>query len=202
MNRIHIDLERTLSDIDRNIFGGFAEHMGRCIYGGIYDPGSPLADARGLLERGVHALEPGLELQVGEGEGHCALDQYHAVEPVDAAFGKEFFYRADGRIAEHDPGHPEEIGRYGVGHGEKPGEGAASADVGARDKPGHQTSGDAGDERHGQAERGHVDVACSHRPVLEQRAQDLSLIHISEPTRLLSISYAVFCLKKKKNHIP
>ena len=26
---------------------------------------------------------------------------------------------------------------------------------------------------------------------------DLSLIHISEPTRLLSISYAVFCLKKK-----
>eukprot|EP00658_Telonema_sp_P-2_P063359 TRINITY_DN52096_c0_g1_i1.p1 TRINITY_DN52096_c0_g1~~TRINITY_DN52096_c0_g1_i1.p1 ORF type:complete len:255 (+),score=109.34 TRINITY_DN52096_c0_g1_i1:119-883(+) len=28
---------------------------------------------------------------------------------------------------------------------------------------------------------------------------ELSLIHISEPTRLLSISYAVFCLKKKKN---
>eukprot|EP00658_Telonema_sp_P-2_P012011 TRINITY_DN14585_c0_g1_i12.p1 TRINITY_DN14585_c0_g1~~TRINITY_DN14585_c0_g1_i12.p1 ORF type:complete len:111 (+),score=12.95 TRINITY_DN14585_c0_g1_i12:453-785(+) len=28
--------------------------------------------------------------------------------------------------------------------------------------------------------------------------QYLSLIHISEPTRLLSISYAVFCLKKKK----
>ena len=26
---------------------------------------------------------------------------------------------------------------------------------------------------------------------------NLSLIHISEPTRLLSISYAVFCLKKK-----
>ena len=31
------------------------------------------------------------------------------------------------------------------------------------------------------------------------REQGLSLIHISEPTRLLSISYAVFCLKKKKN---
>src|SRR5678815_2832236 len=29
----------------------------------------------------------------------------------------------------------------------------------------------------------------------------LSLIHISEPTRLLSISYAVFCLKKKKRKI-
>eukprot|EP00658_Telonema_sp_P-2_P057029 TRINITY_DN45495_c0_g1_i1.p1 TRINITY_DN45495_c0_g1~~TRINITY_DN45495_c0_g1_i1.p1 ORF type:complete len:429 (+),score=118.74 TRINITY_DN45495_c0_g1_i1:154-1440(+) len=30
------------------------------------------------------------------------------------------------------------------------------------------------------------------------RDWELSLIHISEPTRLLSISYAVFCLKKKK----
>src|SRR5678815_5971480 len=29
----------------------------------------------------------------------------------------------------------------------------------------------------------------------------LSLIHISEPTRLLSISYADFCLKKKKKKI-
>src|SRR5678816_1947471 len=31
-----------------------------------------------------------------------------------------------------------------------------------------------------------------------RKVYDLSLIHISEPTRLLSISYAVFCLKKKK----
>eukprot|EP00658_Telonema_sp_P-2_P015453 TRINITY_DN15941_c0_g1_i3.p1 TRINITY_DN15941_c0_g1~~TRINITY_DN15941_c0_g1_i3.p1 ORF type:complete len:113 (+),score=24.66 TRINITY_DN15941_c0_g1_i3:105-443(+) len=31
----------------------------------------------------------------------------------------------------------------------------------------------------------------------EATEDDLSLIHISEPTRLLSISYAVFCLKKK-----
>src|SRR5678816_4009337 len=33
---------------------------------------------------------------------------------------------------------------------------------------------------------------------LSERCIYLSLIHISEPTRLLSISYAVFCLKKKK----
>src|SRR5665213_3760288 len=30
--------------------------------------------------------------------------------------------------------------------------------------------------------------------------QALSLIHISEPTRQAEISYAVFCLKKKKNN--
>ena len=32
---------------------------------------------------------------------------------------------------------------------------------------------------------------------VEGMARQLSLIHISEPTRLLSNSYAVFCLKKK-----
>ena len=32
--------------------------------------------------------------------------------------------------------------------------------------------------------------------------QYLSLIHISEPTRRTPISYAVFCLKKKKNREP
>src|SRR5678815_3952979 len=37
--------------------------------------------------------------------------------------------------------------------------------------------------------------------ILDLMIHDLSLIHISEPTRLLSISYAVFCLKKKKKQI-
>ena len=32
----------------------------------------------------------------------------------------------------------------------------------------------------------------------ERASQWLSLIHISEPTRQAEISYAVFCLKKKK----
>ncbi len=48
MNRIKLDLDRTLGDIDRNVFGGFVEHLGRCVYGGIYDPESPLADEAGL----------------------------------------------------------------------------------------------------------------------------------------------------------
>ena len=39
-----------------------------------------------------------------------------------------------------------------------------------------------------------IEIECI---VPTHTAQYLSLIHISEPTRLLSISYAVFCLKKK-----
>jgi alpha-L-arabinofuranosidase len=32
--------------VDRRIFGQFIEHLGRCIYGGIFDEGSPRSDAR------------------------------------------------------------------------------------------------------------------------------------------------------------
>ena len=39
-------------------------------------------------------------------------------------------------------------------------------------------------------------TACSTFNEINEKAKGLSLIHISEPTRLLSISYAVFCLKK------
>lgn len=48
MNVIKIDLDRRLGSINHNLFGGFAEHLGRCIYGGIYEPGSPLADEDGM----------------------------------------------------------------------------------------------------------------------------------------------------------
>jgi alpha-L-arabinofuranosidase len=56
VNRITIDPERIIGTIDRNIFGGFAEHLGRCIYGGIYEPGSPLADKQGFRKDVLEAL--------------------------------------------------------------------------------------------------------------------------------------------------
>jgi alpha-N-arabinofuranosidase len=45
--RIKIDIDRTIGEIHPHVFGNFAEHLGRMIYGGIYDEGSPLADADG-----------------------------------------------------------------------------------------------------------------------------------------------------------
>ncbi|MDQ3441017.1 MAG: alpha-N-arabinofuranosidase [Planctomycetota bacterium] len=45
--QITIDTNRTIGEISPLLFGGFAEHMGRCIYEGIYDPASPHADERG-----------------------------------------------------------------------------------------------------------------------------------------------------------
>jgi len=34
---ISIDLARKTGSIDRKIYGGFVEHLGRCIYAGIYE---------------------------------------------------------------------------------------------------------------------------------------------------------------------
>ena len=45
---VRIDPERRTGEIDPRIYGFFIEHLGRCIYGGIFDPGSPLADERGF----------------------------------------------------------------------------------------------------------------------------------------------------------
>lgn len=56
MNQIRLDLDRRLGSIDRNIFGGFIEHLGRVIYGGIYCPGSSLADESGLRLDVIAAL--------------------------------------------------------------------------------------------------------------------------------------------------
>jgi alpha-N-arabinofuranosidase len=56
MNTIKIDLARRLGPVNHNLFGGFAEHLGRCIYGGIYDPGSPLADEDGRRTDVLDAL--------------------------------------------------------------------------------------------------------------------------------------------------
>ena len=36
------------SELDRRLLGAFLEHLGRAIYTGVYEPGSPLADAKGF----------------------------------------------------------------------------------------------------------------------------------------------------------
>ena len=43
--------------IDRRIFGGFVEHLGRHIYDGIYEPGHPSADADGFRQDVVELVK-------------------------------------------------------------------------------------------------------------------------------------------------
>ena len=46
--RIKIDTDRQVGEISPLIYGNFTEHLGRCIYGGLYEPGSQLADEQGF----------------------------------------------------------------------------------------------------------------------------------------------------------
>ena len=55
-SHIYIDTKRVISAISPLLFSGFAEHMGRCVYEGIYDPASPHADENGLRKDVLEAL--------------------------------------------------------------------------------------------------------------------------------------------------
>ena len=46
--RVAIRRSRDRADFDRRLLGSFLEHLGRAIYTGVYEPGSPLADAKGF----------------------------------------------------------------------------------------------------------------------------------------------------------
>ncbi|MDB5247015.1 MAG: alpha-N-arabinofuranosidase [Segetibacter sp.] len=46
--RIKIDLDRTIAEVSPLIYGNFVEHLGRCVYGGIYEPGNKLSDKSGF----------------------------------------------------------------------------------------------------------------------------------------------------------
>src|SRR6266508_6855821 len=38
----------TVAPVPRRLFGSFVEHLGRCVYDGIYEPGHPSADEDGF----------------------------------------------------------------------------------------------------------------------------------------------------------
>ena len=46
--RITLDQELVRSNVDDRLFGSFIEHLGRAVYGGIYEPGHPSADEDGF----------------------------------------------------------------------------------------------------------------------------------------------------------
>jgi alpha-N-arabinofuranosidase len=76
VTRIAIDPGRVLGQVDRNVFGGFVEHLGRCIYGGLYEEGSPLSDDRGFRKDVLNLLRE-LRLGVLRWPGGNFVSNYH-----------------------------------------------------------------------------------------------------------------------------
>ena len=46
--KVTLDREFQIGKVDERLFGSFVEHLGRCVYGGIYEPGHPKADEKGF----------------------------------------------------------------------------------------------------------------------------------------------------------
>jgi alpha-N-arabinofuranosidase len=106
--RIVIDPAFAVGEVDERLFGSFVEHMGRAVYGGIYEPGHPTADADGfrgdvlelVRELGVSVVRyPGgnfvsaYDWEDGVGpERPARLDlAWHSIEPN--TFGTDEFMR-------------------------------------------------------------------------------------------------------------
>ena len=47
-SKITLSKDYRISKVDNRIFGSFIEHLGRAVYGGIYEPGHPAADENGF----------------------------------------------------------------------------------------------------------------------------------------------------------
>src|SRR4030095_12652348 len=76
MARIGIDPARRLGTVDRRIFGNFIEHLGRCIYGGVFEEGSPLSAARGFRQDVLAAARP-LRIPILRWPGGNFVSGYH-----------------------------------------------------------------------------------------------------------------------------
>ncbi|MHC4521622.1 MAG: alpha-N-arabinofuranosidase, partial [Planctomycetota bacterium] len=75
--RLTIRVNEGKETINRNIYGHFAEHLGRCIYGGIWvGEDSPIPNTRGIRNDVVEALKA-IRIPVLRWPGGCFADEYH-----------------------------------------------------------------------------------------------------------------------------
>jgi len=71
-----IDKNFIIGEVDKRIFGSFIEHLGRAVYGGIYQPGSPFADENGF-RKDVLELIKDIDVPVIRYPGGNFVSGYH-----------------------------------------------------------------------------------------------------------------------------
>ncbi len=79
--RIKIDLDRAIGEVDKLIYGNFVEHLGRCVYKGIWDPGSDLSDEDGFRKDVLEAVK-GLNVSITRYPGGNFVSNYHWLDGV------------------------------------------------------------------------------------------------------------------------
>lgn len=79
---VNADIEKNV--INRNIYGHFSEHLGRCIYGGVYvGEESPIPNIHGMRLDVIEALKK-IRVPVLRWPGGCFADDYHWEDGIGA----------------------------------------------------------------------------------------------------------------------
>lgn len=77
MSRITVNPAHKKSVINRNLYGHFSEHLGRCIYNGVFvGEDSPIPNEKGMRTDVVEALRQ-IRVPVLRWPGGCFADEYH-----------------------------------------------------------------------------------------------------------------------------
>ena len=77
MSKLVVHTEEKKSKISRNLYGNFSEHLGRCIYNGVYvGENSEIPNVNGMRCDVVEALKA-IQLPVLRWPGGCFADEYH-----------------------------------------------------------------------------------------------------------------------------
>lgn len=98
-----LDRDFQIGEIDKRIYGSFIEHIGRAVYGGIYDPGHPLADDCGF-RRDVIELTRELQVPIVRYPGGNFVSGYNWEDGIGP--------KVKGRSVRNSPGLPWKITRW------------------------------------------------------------------------------------------
>jgi alpha-L-arabinofuranosidase len=76
-NTLHLHIDEAETKINKEIYGHFSEHLGRCIYGGIFvGEDSEIPNVRGFRSDVIEALQE-MEIPLLRWPGGCFADTYH-----------------------------------------------------------------------------------------------------------------------------
>lgn len=81
MATIAVDVRREIDAIDPKIYGNFIEHLGQCIYGGVYEPDSSLSDESGFRTDVIDAVRR-LDVTILRWPGGNFVSGYHWMDGI------------------------------------------------------------------------------------------------------------------------
>ena len=82
MNKLRIHPNKIAGKINREIYGHFSEHLGRCIYGGIYvGEDSTIENVNGMRTDVINALKK-INVPVLRWPGGCFADEYYWMDGI------------------------------------------------------------------------------------------------------------------------